>query len=82
MEKHVLDSPFIYSDPHAVYHKDVLECEQFSTVKGVHQLLRTTPFILSSLQMCLQLLAGGGYETEFWNNISESENEENVALDL
>lgn len=79
----VLEPPF-WPNPHAVYCKNVLDFKQFFRVKGVYlDTIGDKTFYAPFVTGCVFIpWLNETIESECFSNISESQNEENVALHL
>ncbi|XP_057561312.1 G protein-coupled receptor kinase 4 isoform X1 [Hippopotamus amphibius kiboko] len=81
LEAHMLDPPF-RPDPKAIYCKDLLDIEQFSTVKGIRLDSSDLAFYSQFVTGCVSIpWQNEMIESGCFKDISERENEENVALD-
>ncbi|XP_028015494.2 G protein-coupled receptor kinase 4 isoform X1 [Eptesicus fuscus] len=82
LEVHMLEPPFC-PDPHAVYCKDVMDIDQFSTVRGIYLDAADTTFysqfVTGSVSIPWQ---NEMIESECFKDINESENEETWDLRL
>lgn len=80
LEVHMLEPPFC-PDPHAVYCKDIMDIEQFSTVRGIYLDAADTTFysqfVTGSVSIPWQ---NEMIESECFKDINESENEETRDL--
>uniref|UniRef100_A0A2K6GWT1 G protein-coupled receptor kinase n=1 Tax=Propithecus coquereli TaxID=379532 RepID=A0A2K6GWT1_PROCO len=82
LEANMLDPPFC-PDPHTVYCKDVLDIEQFSVVKGVYLDTTDDNFYAQFVTGCVPIpWQNEMIESGCFKDINESENEENLLLDL
>ncbi|XP_058402599.1 G protein-coupled receptor kinase 4 isoform X1 [Diceros bicornis minor] len=82
LEANMLDPPFC-PDPHAVYCKDVLDIEQFSTVRGVYLDTTDDTFYSQFVTGCVSIpWQNEMIESECFKDINESANEEKMALDV
>ncbi|XP_070471297.1 G protein-coupled receptor kinase 4 isoform X2 [Equus przewalskii] len=81
LEANMLDPPFC-PDPRAIYCKDVLDIDQFSTVKGVYLDTTDDTFYSQFVTGCVSIpWQNEMIESECFKDINESENGENMALD-
>ncbi|XP_053779466.2 G protein-coupled receptor kinase 4, partial [Desmodus rotundus] len=82
LEAHMVEPPFC-PDPHAVYCKDVLDIQQFSTVKGVYLDTSDQTFYSQFATGCVSIpWQNEMIESECFKDINESKNEEAESLDL
>ncbi|XP_014644399.1 PREDICTED: G protein-coupled receptor kinase 4 [Ceratotherium simum simum] len=82
LEANMLDPPFC-PDPHAVYCKDVLDIEQFSTVRGVYLDTTDDTFYSQFVTGCVSIpWQNEMIESECFKDINESANEEKMALNV
>ncbi|XP_008576197.1 PREDICTED: G protein-coupled receptor kinase 4 [Galeopterus variegatus] len=80
LEANVLEPPFC-PDPQAVYCKDVLDIEQFSTVKGVCLDTKDENFYAQFVTGCVSIpWQNEMIESGCFKDINESENEGNLPL--
>ncbi|XP_039694189.1 G protein-coupled receptor kinase 4 isoform X9 [Pteropus medius] len=82
LEANMLEPPFC-PDPQAVYCKDVLDIERFSTVKGVCLDTADNTFYGQFVTGCVSIpWQNEMIESECFKDINESKSEESMALDL
>lgn len=75
LEAHMLEPPFC-PDPHAVYCKDVLDIDQFSTVKDVYLDTADNTFYSQFVTGCVSIpWQNEMIESGCFKDINESENE-------
>ncbi|XP_010846279.1 PREDICTED: G protein-coupled receptor kinase 4 isoform X2 [Bison bison bison] len=81
LEAHMLDPPF-HPDPQAVYCKDILDIEQFSTVRGIQLDSTDSCFYSEFVTGCVSIpWQNEMIESECFKDINESENEPVVVLE-
>ncbi|XP_023494250.2 G protein-coupled receptor kinase 4 isoform X4 [Equus caballus] len=81
-EKFSEDAKSICRMPRAIYCKDVLDIDQFSTVKGVYLDTTDDTFYSQFVTGCVSIpWQNEMIESECFKDINESENGENMALD-
>ncbi|XP_007951709.1 G protein-coupled receptor kinase 4 [Orycteropus afer afer] len=82
LEAGMLEPPFC-PDPHAVYCKDVLDIEQFSTVKGVYLDTKDEDFYAAFATGCVSIpWQNEIIESQCFQDLGDSGDEEDSTLDL
>ncbi|XP_045145453.1 G protein-coupled receptor kinase 4 isoform X4 [Echinops telfairi] len=82
LEANMLEPPF-RPDPHAVYCKDVLDIEQFSTVKGVHLDNRDEDFYATFVTGCVSIpWQNEIIESKCFTDLDESGTEDEIVSDV
>lgn len=82
LEANMLEPPFC-PDPQAIYCKDILDIERFSTVKGVCLDTADSTFYGQFVTGCVSIpWQNEMIESECFKDINESKSEESMALDL
>uniref|UniRef100_A0A452TQX8 G protein-coupled receptor kinase n=1 Tax=Ursus maritimus TaxID=29073 RepID=A0A452TQX8_URSMA len=82
LEANILDPPFC-PDPHAIYCKDVVDIEQFSTVRGVYLDTADDTFYSQFATGCVSIpWQNEMIESGCFKDINEDEPEENMVLNV
>ncbi|XP_011219742.1 G protein-coupled receptor kinase 4 isoform X1 [Ailuropoda melanoleuca] len=82
LEANILDPPFC-PDPHAIYCKDIVDIEQFSTVRGVYLDTTDDTFYSQFATGCVSIpWQNEMIESGCFKDINEDEPEENMVLNV